>query len=129
MRKGGHMEQKLKKKLQDSELKVMNVIWREQPVKASQVVKILAGETGWNINTTYTLIKRCIEKGAVERSEPGFVCRALVAKEDVQREETDRLIDRIFDGSADKLFVALLGRKRLSAEEIEKLRAIIGELE
>ena len=117
------------KKLQDAELKVMNVIWREQPVKASQIVKVLAGETGWNINTTYTLIKRCIEKGAVERSEPGFVCRALVTKEEVQREETDRLIDKIFDGSADKLFAALLGRKQLSADEIEKLRAIIGELE
>ena len=119
----------MEKKLQDAELKVMNVIWREQPVKASEVVKILAGQTGWNMNTTYTLIKRCIAKGALERSEPGFVCRALVSKEDVQREETDRLIDRIFDGSADKLFAALLGRKRLSDEEIEKLRAIIGELE
>ena len=117
------------KKLQDAELKVMHVIWREQPVKASQIVKVLAGETGWNVNTTYTLIKRCIEKGAVERSEPGFVCRALVTKEEVQREETDRLIDKIFDGSADKLFAALLGRKQLSADEIEKLRAIIGELE
>ena len=70
----------MEKKLQDAELKVMNVIWREQPVKASKIVKILAGETGWNMNTTYTLIKRCIEKGAVERSEPGFVCRALVTK-------------------------------------------------
>ncbi len=119
----------MEKKLQDAELKVMNVIWREQPVKASVVVKILAGETGWNMNTTYTLIKRCIAKGAAERSEPGFVCRALVSKEEVQREETDRLIDRIFDGSADKLFAALLGRKKLSDEEIEKLRAIIGKWE
>ena len=124
-RKGAAME----KKLQDAELKVMHVIWREEPVKASRIVKILAGETGWNMNTTYTLIKRCIAKGAVERSEPGFVCRALVSKEDVQRAETDRLIDRIFDGSADKLFAALLGRKQLSDEEIQKLRAIIGELE
>ena len=119
----------MEKKLQDAELKVMHVIWREEPVKASRIVKILAGETGWNMNTTYTLIKRCIAKGAVERSEPGFVCRALVSKEDVQRAETDRLIDRIFDGSADKLFAALLGRKQLSDEEIQKLRAIIGELE
>lgn len=117
------------KKLQDSELKVMHVIWQEQPVRAKRIVEALAEETGWNINTVYTLIKRCIEKGAVERSEPGFVCRALVAKEDVQRQETDRLIDKMFDGPADKLFASLLGRKRLSAEEIERLRAIIGELE
>lgn len=119
----------MEKKLQDSELKVMNVIWREQPVKAARIVEILKEETGWNVNTTYTLIKRCIDKGAVERSEPGFVCRAMIEKETVQREETDRLIDKIYDGSADKLFAALLGRKKLPAEEAEKLRAMIGELE
>ena len=116
----------MEKKLQDAELKVMNVIWREQPVRAARVVEVMKEQTGWNMNTTYTLIKRCVEKGAVERSEPGFVCRALVAKEDVQREETDRLIDKIFDGSADKLFAALLGRKKLSSDELEKLRSIVG---
>ena len=119
----------MEKKLQDSELKVMNVIWREQPVRAARVVEVMKEQTGWNMNTTYTLIKRCIEKGAVERSEPGFVCQALVTKEDVQREETDRLIDKIFDGSADKLFAALLGRKKLSQEELEKLRDLIGPLD
>ena len=119
----------MKKRLQDAELKVMNVIWREQPVRASRVAEVVGGETGWNVNTTYTLIKRCIEKGAVERSEPGFLCRALVAKEAVQREEMDRLIDRIFDGSADQLFAALLGRKKLTPEEIAQMRDIIRERE
>ncbi len=117
------------KKLQDSEIKVMNVIWREQPVQAKRVAEILKEETGWNANTTYTLIRRCVEKGAVERSEPGFTCRALIAREDVQREETERLIDKIFDGSADKLFAALLGRKRLSPEKISQLREMIADLE
>ena len=119
----------MNRKLQDAELKVMNVIWREQPVRASRMAEIMAGETGWNINTTYTLIKRCIAKGAVERSEPGFVCRAIVAKEAVQRDEVDRLINRIFDGSAEQLFSALLGRGKLAPEEIEKLRAMIDRLE
>ena len=105
----------MEKRLQDAELKVMNVIWKEQPVRARRIVEALAAETGWNVNTTYTLIKRCIEKGAVERSEPGFVCRALVTKKDVQNAETDRLIDRLFDGSLDKLYYALLERKRLLA--------------
>ena len=82
-------------------------------------------ETGWNVNTTYTLLKRCIEKGAAERSEPGFLCRPLIPKEEVQRSETDRLIEKIFDGSADKLFAALLGSERLSPEEIARLRSMI----
>ena len=116
-------------KLQDSELKVMNVLWREGEATAKHVAEVLKEETGWNVNTSYTLLKRCIEKGAAERREPGFVCRPLIPKEEVQRAETDRLIDKIFDGSADKLFASLLGRKKLSPEEIEKLKAIIGVLE
>ena len=117
------------KKLQDSELKVMNVIWREGSATAKHIAEVLGAEVGWNVNTTYTLIKRCIEKGAVERSEPNFVCRPLVKKEDVQRAETDVLIGKLFDGSADKLFAALLGRRKLSADEIARLRGMIDELE
>ncbi len=116
-------------KLYDSELKIMDVLWREGDTTAKRVSEILNAEIGWNRNTTYTLIKRCIEKGAIERSEPGFMCHALIPKEEVQEAETNELINKIYDGSADKLFAALLGRKKLSAEQIKKLKDIVGELE
>jgi BlaI family transcriptional regulator, penicillinase repressor len=86
-------------------------------------------EIGWNMNTTYTLIKRCIKKGAIERSEPNFMCHALIPKEEVQEAETKELVDKIYDGSVDKLFAALLGRKKLSAEQIQKLKQIVEDLE
>ena len=82
-----------------------------------------------SVNTTYTLIKRCIKKGAIERTEPNFICHALIPKEDVQEAETNELINKIYDGSADKLFSALLSRKKLSAEQIDKLKKIVGDLE
>lgn len=116
-------------KLFDSELKVMDVLWREGDTTAKHISDILKDEIGWNMNTTYTLIKRCIKKGAIERSEPNFRCHALIPKEDVQEAETNELINKIYDGSADKLFAALLGRKNLSAQQIEKLKQIVGELE
>ena len=116
-------------KLFDSELKVMEVLWREGDTPAKEIAKELTGELGWNVNTTYTLIKRCIKKGAIERSEPGFLCHALVPKSAVHEAETDELINKVYDGSADKLFAALLGRKKLSAEQIEKLKQIVGDLE
>ncbi len=116
-------------KLFDSELKVMNVLWKEGDIPARKAAEILEKEQGWNINTTYTLIKRCIKKGAVERREPNFICRALIPKEEVQEAETNELIDKIYDGSADKLFAALLGRKKLSGEQIEKLKKMVNELE
>ena len=57
------------------------------------------------------------------------MCHALIPKEKVQENETNELINKIYDGSADKLFAALLGRKKLSTEQIEDLRKIVGELE
>ena len=116
-------------KLFDSELKVMDVLWREGDTTAKHISDVLHAEVGWNMNTTYTLIKRCIKKGAIERREPNFMCHALIPKEAVQEAETNELIDKIFDGSTDKLFASLLGRKNLTAKQIESLRQIVGELE
>ena len=116
-------------KLFDSELKIMNVLWQEGDCTAKHISDVLKEETGWNMNTTYTLIKRCIQKGAIERTEPNFMCHALIPKQEVQEAETNELIDKIYDGSADKLFAALLGRKKLSKEQIQKLKDIVGELE
>lgn len=116
-------------KLFDSELKVMDVLWREGDATAKHIAAVLHDEVGWNVNTTYTLIKRCIKKGAIARTEPNFMCHALIPKAQVQEAETNALIDKVYDGSADKLFAALLGRKKLSAEQIETLRQIVGELE
>ena len=116
-------------KLFDAELKVMGVLWREGEATAKHIAAGLGEEVGWNVNTTYTLIKRCINKGAVERREPGFLCRPLVARETVQAAETDELIGKLFDGSADQLFASLLGRKKLSAVQIERLREMVKEME
>lgn len=107
----------------------MEVLWREGDATAKHISDVLTGEVGWNINTTYTLIKRCIKKGAIARSEPNFQCHALVSKQEVQQRETRELIDRVYDGSASQLFAALLGGKQLSQEQLDTLRQIVEDLE
>ncbi len=115
-------------KLFDSELKVMDVLWRLGDRTAREVASILGEETGWNVNTTYTVLKKCIAKGAVRRSEPNFLCHALVTKGEIQAAETEELIGRLFDGSPDMLFASLLSSRRLSPEQIDRLRAIVDEM-
>ncbi|MCR4772125.1 MAG: BlaI/MecI/CopY family transcriptional regulator [Oscillospiraceae bacterium] len=116
-------------KLVNSELKVMNVLWDNGDTTAKRISEILGQKTGWNINTTYTVIKRCIAKGAVERREPDFLCHALLPKELVQDSETDELIDKLFDGSTELLFASLLSRKKLTKKDIERLKQIVRDLE
>ena len=48
----------------------------------------------------------------------------------MQQAETDELIGKLYDGSVDKLFAALLGSKKLSPEQIARLKALVnGEVE
>lgn len=118
----------MKIKLFDSELKVMDVLWKEGDTTAKKISDSLKEQIGWNMNTTYTLIKRCIGKGAIERREPNFICHALLPKEQVQEQETTELINKVFDGSVDLLFASLLNRKDLSEKEIEELKQIVDRL-
>lgn len=116
-------------KLFDSELKVMDVLWKEGDKTAKEISDILKNAIGWNVNTTYTIIKKCVAKGAIQRIEPRFQCHALIRKEAVQQAEADELISKLFDGSTDKLFAALLNREKLSAKQIQTLKQMVSDLD
>lgn len=116
-------------KLFDSELKVMDTLWKAGgDLPAGQIAKILQEEIGWNRNTTYTVIKKCIAKGAIERTDPKFQCHALITRKQVQSFETEELIDKMFDGSRQKFFAAFLSDGDLTEAEIMQLREMISEL-
>ena len=107
-------------KLFDSELKVMEPLWEDGPQTAGALAKKLADACGWNRNTTYTVIKKLIDKEAVARSDPGFVCTP-----EVQRLETDSLITRLFGGSKAQFLSAFLSERDLTPAEAAQLRELI----
>ena len=112
-------------KLFDSEWKVMEVLWQENDRTAKEISLRLADSIGWNKNTTYTVIKKCIDKGAIERREPNFICHAAITKRQAQKEEADSLVDKVFGGSAELLFASVLSGRKLKKEELERLRALV----
>ena len=119
----------MEEKLFDYERKVMEVIWEEGDMTAKEISLILNEKIGWNKNTTYTVIKKCIQKGLIERLEPGFLCRARITKEQAIENDTDEFVNRVFGGSVPILFSALLQQKKMSKEEIKKLKQMIDERE
>ena len=115
-------------KVFDSELKVMETLWKEGDLTAGQLAKTLKEQTGWNRNTTYTVIKKLIGKGAIERYGSDFACKALITKEQVQRYEVNELIGKLFDGSAEMFLSAFLCDKKLSENEIGRLKQLVESL-
>jgi len=116
-------------KLFDSELKVMEILWKEGDTPAKRIAEILGKEINWGKTTTYTIIKRCLEKGAIERRDPNWVCHPLVTIEEAREYETSELINKMYDGAADQLIASILGSKILSKEEIERLKKTVREME
>lgn len=114
-------------KLFDSEWKVMDELWENGDLSAKELSQRLNSCVSWNKNTTYTVIKKCVDKGAIARLEPNFICHALISRREAQREETQALLDRAFDGSAELLMASLLGQETLSPETLERLRRMIEE--
>ena len=112
-------------KLFDSEFRLMELVWEKEPVSAKELSLVAAEQFGWNKNTTYTVLKKLVDKRVIERSEPGFMCTSLVARENVRRAETERLIQKLYGGSRQALFSSLLEDEPLSKEEINELRKLI----
>ena len=71
-------------RLHEGELNVMELLWSNKALAAKDIAKIIKEYIGWEKNTTYTVIKRLIDKGAIEREDPGFICRAIISKSTIQ---------------------------------------------
>ncbi|HQA58157.1 MAG TPA: BlaI/MecI/CopY family transcriptional regulator [Acetivibrio sp.] len=115
----------MQKKLFDSELKLMEMVWENEPVSAKELSIIASERIGWNKNTTYTVIKKLVEKKMIHRSEPGFICTSLISKDDVRKAETEGLIKRLYNGSKKALFSALIEDETLSEAELDELRKML----
>lgn len=115
-------------KLFESELKVMDLLWKEGDLPAKEIAQRLKEQINWSKTTTYTVLKKCVEKKAVLRTDPGFLCSPLISRQEVQKEATKDFIDKMYGGSKDLLIASLLGQQELTAEDIERLKKLAEEL-
>ena len=112
-------------KLGAMELRFADLIWHNEPISSGELVKLCAEELEWKKSTTYTMLKRLVEKGMIQRRDPGFHCYALVSREQVQQEETRSLIDKVYNGSRRLFLSSFLSREKLTHDEIDEIEKII----
>lgn len=90
-------------KLFDAEWNLMCFIWDNQPTTASKAAAYALEKFNWKKNTTYTVIKRLVDKKVLRRDEPGFFIVPLVEKKEVQKSAALSLLEKRFDGNIENL--------------------------
>lgn len=117
-------------RISEAELVVMETLWADSPLTASDVVERIDGGRGWSDRTVKTLLGRLLAKGVLAHVEDGrrYLYRPLVARADYVAQESGRLVDRLFGGRAAPLVAHLAESGQLSATDIAELEALVREL-
>jgi len=115
----------------DRELEILKILWARGRATVREVQEDLIEETGPVAYSTVQTLLNIMEekKGLVEHVVEGrtFVYQPKKSPERTIRELTRRFVDRVFDGALDRVMVALLDSKPPTAEELERLRAMLEE--
>jgi len=112
-------------KLFDAEYKFASLIWENEPINSTELVKLSLLKLGWKKSTTYTVLRKLCERGILKNE--AAIVSALVKKEDAQKYESRTLIEKAFDGSLPQFLTAFLGEKNITKKEAEELKRIIEE--
>ena len=112
-------------KLCESDYRFMTVIWEHEPLASGALVELCAQKLGWKKSTTYTTLKKLCEKGFAQNENT--VVTALIPREQVQAYESERFVERAFDGSLPSFLAAFLGGKTITEQEAAELKRLIDE--
>jgi predicted transcriptional regulator len=114
-----------------AELEILSVLWQRGPATVREVQEALGPERAAGYTTVLKLLQIMADKGLVIRDESAraHVYSARAPQAQTQRQLVRDLVDRAFGGSAGRLVVQALSGRRASADEIEKIRRLLDEIE
>lgn len=115
----------------EAESVVMDVLWREHPLSADEVVAALAKTTDWQEPTIKTLLNRLLKKRAIaaERDGRRYLYRPLLKRQDYVHAESKGLLDRLFDGRIAPLVAHFSEHRKLSKKDIAELKQLMREID
>lgn len=118
-------------RLSDGEWKLMKTLWQRQPRTLAELVAALDVETGWSRATIFMMLKRLIAKGAVTVDDSGKFQQysSAITYSDVEPEETEAFLSKVYGGSVGMMVSNLVDRGTLSEQDIQELKAILDAAE
>jgi BlaI family penicillinase repressor len=110
---------------------IMEALWTRGPLLAEEIVRDVTARQDWGEATVRTLITRLLKKKAIASEREGVRVRyrPLVSRADYLTGESQGLLDRLFDGQLAPLIAHFAKHRPLSADELERLKRLIADLE
>lgn len=118
------------KRLPDSELEIMMIIWDlNKPVTRTEIEERLGEDRKLSPTTILSFLSRLQEKGflKVEKSGKNNVYLALVERDDYMQAESRNILKRLYQNSAKNFLAALYDGDSLTKEELDELEEYISE--
>jgi len=115
-----------------TEMDVLQVLWQFGPSTVRFVHDKLNEQKEAVIYTsTLKLMQVMKEKGMLNRDESQMkhVYSAAVEEEKVKGNLLGRFVDNMYNGSPSSLMMALLGNDKTSAEELQKIKDLLNNME
>jgi predicted transcriptional regulator len=111
----------------DGELEILRVLWEQGPSSLGDVCAELRRQRDVATTTVATMLRVMLDKGLVRRKgeSRGHRWSAAVTRSAAARSLVGKLVDGIFDGSAQRLVAHLVEGGQLSADELAELRSLI----
>lgn len=109
------------------ESRFADIIWENEPISSTELVKRSEKLLKWKKSTTYTVLKRLCDKGIFQNNK-GTVT-SLISKQEFYSLQSEKFVEETFNGSLPAFLIAFTARKNLSAEEVAYLRRIVDEYE
>ena len=107
------------------ESRFADMIWEREPVASSELVRRCAEELGWKKTTTFTVLKRLCNKGLF--CNDGGTVTSAISREDYYAARSESFVEDNFGGSLPAFFAAFTARKKLSPDELERLKNMIDD--
>ena len=117
--------------ISDAEWKVMKLLWKKNPQPAYDLAQVLCKTENWEIRTVKTLLSRLVKKGALSfHKYKNLYLYFPVVKEDLcVKKQSQSFLNQVFDGSFSQLLVHFSKHRKLSKEEIAKLKQVVEDME
>jgi predicted transcriptional regulator len=112
-------------KLAEIETKFANIIWDNEPMNSTELVKVAERELQWKKSTTYSILKKLCERG-IFKNENATVS-AVIKRDEFYSRQSQKYVDDTFDGSLPKFLTAFISNKNLTVKQINEAKRLIDE--